>query len=205
MSYFPMFVELQNKKCLVVGGGSVALRKIRVLLEFGAQVTAVAPDFLTEVRELPGVVFLQREFEAKDLSGMQLVVAATDRKEWNHRIAELCKAEKIPCNAVDQIEDCTFIFPSYVKEGEVVAAFSSGGTSPVITQYLKEEMKPHLSGTIGNLAACLGSLRAEVKSTVPTEAERKRCYREILELGLEWDDVPTEQEIREILVKYQRW
>lgn len=224
MSYFPMFVELQNKKCLIVGGGKVAFRKIQVLLEFGADVTVVAPTFMEEIFELqqrlgakekdsvdvnrrtekepPAICICAKKFEDTDLEGMELVVAATDEKELNHDIAELCRKRGIPCNAVDQIEDCSFIFPAYVKEGEVVAAFSSGGSSPVITQYLKEEIKPVLNVNLGNLAVCLGALRQEVKETVETEAERKRFYQEVLQLGLQKDDVPTAEEIAAILRKY---
>ena len=228
MSYFPMFIELSGKNCLIVGGGKVALRKIRVLQEFGANVTVVAPDFIEEIRIMSATVssgkkqiaqesdwdgkgkasgklmLCQKAFEETDLERMELVVAATDEKELNHCISQMCQERRIPCNAVDQIEDCSFIFPAYVKEGEVVAAFSSGGQSPVITQYLKKEMKPVLTENLGKIAECLGTLRQEVKETVTTEAERKRCYEELLQLGLEKDEVPTEKEIAVILKKYQK-
>lgn len=228
MSYFPMFIELSGKNCLIVGGGKVARRKIRVLQEFGANVTVVAPDFIEEIRVMSATVssekkqiaqesdwngegkasgelmLCQKSFEETDLERMELVIAATDEKELNHHISKMCQERGIPCNAVDQIEDCSFIFPAYVKEGEIVAAFSSGGQSPVITQYLKKEMKPVLTENLGKIAECLGTLRQEVKETVATEAERKHCYEELLQLGLEKDEVPTEKEIAVILKKYQK-
>ncbi len=125
MSYFPMFIELNGRRCLVVGGGGIALHKIRVLKEFGADVLVVSPTVLPEILELKGVSYRRKSFDRSDLAGQELVVAATDDAEQNRRISELCREKHIPVNAVDQIKDCSFIFPAYLKEGEVVAAFSS--------------------------------------------------------------------------------
>ena len=145
MSYFPMFIELNGRRCLVVGGGGIALHKIRVLKEFGADVLVVSPTVLPEILELKGVSYRRKSFDRSDLAGQELVVAATDDAEQNRRISELCREKHIPVNAVDQIKDCSFIFPAYLKEGEVVAAFSSGGQSPATAQYLKEAMRQVLT------------------------------------------------------------
>ena len=161
MAYFPMFVQLKKKKCLVIGGGKIALRKIEVLKDFEADITVLAPE-----------------------------------------MSQICRRKKIPVNAVDQKEDCSFIFPSYVKEGEVVAAFSSGGQSPLITQYLKEKIKPDLNKELGQLAQILGSLRKIAKSCIATEQERKAFYKELLQIGLEDIDSLEEQRINEIIQKY---
>ena len=167
MAYFPMFVQLKKKKCLVIGGGKIALRKIEVLKDFEADITVIAPEMITQIRQ----------------------------------INQICR-KKIPVNAVDQKEDCSFIFPSYVKEGEVVAAFSSGGQSPLITQYLKEKIKPDLNKELGQLAQILGSLRKLAKSCIVTEQERKAFYKELLQIGLEDIDSLEEQRINEIIQKY---
>lgn len=203
MSYFPMFIELKGKSCLIVGGGKIALRKVEVLKDFGAQVVLIAPVILPEIKKIKGVVCREKCFEREDLEGQELVVAATDDQELNHRISEVCRKEKIPVNAVDQTEDCSFIFPAYLKEGEVVAAFSSGGQSPVITQYLKAEMQPVMTPRLGELAACLGSLRKAVHQSVKTEEARKKIYREILQFGLNHDTVPSKEEIERIIEKYK--
>lgn len=202
MSYFPMFIELEHAPCLIVGGGRIALRKVEVLLDFGASITVVANDIMEEILSIKAVRSVKKDFEPEDLAGMFLVVAATDDKELNHKIASVCRKQKIPVNAVDQIEDCSFIFPAYLKNGEVVSAFSSGGQSPVITQYLKKEVTPLMTGQIGGLAALLGVLRETVKEQVKTERERKMLYREILHLGLEKNEIPTDEEIAEILAGY---
>ena len=203
MSYFPMFIELKGKCCLIVGGGKIALRKVEVLKDFGAQVVLIAPVILPEIKKIKGVVCREKCFEREDLEGQELVVAATDDQELNHQISEVCRKEKIPVNAVDQTEDCSFIFPAYLKEGEVVAAFSSGGQSPVITQYLKAEMQPVMTPRLGELAACLGSLRKAVHQSVKTEEARKKIYREILQFGLNHDTIPSKEEIERIIEKYK--
>lgn len=202
MSYFPMFVELKGVDCLIVGGGRIALRKAEVLLDFGADVTLTAGRIMDEIQNLSGVRCVEKDFEESDLEGRGLVVAATDDKELNHRIAEACKKKRIPINAVDQAEDCSFIFPAYLKKGEVVSAFSSGGQSPVLTQYLKKEMEPVMTDHLGDLAACLRGLRDLAKHCVDTEGERKRFYRELLHLGLERNEIPSQEEIEKILDTY---
>ena len=179
MAYFPMFVDIKKKKCLIVGGGTVALRKVQVLLDFGADVVVVALEVISKIKEYPVTVY-QRNFEKEDLQGCELVVAATDDAGLNHKIAEAAQKQKIPVNAVDQQEDCSFIFPSYVREQELVGAFSSGGNSPVLTQYLKKYMAQILTAELGEANAYLGSIRPVVKRELDTETMRKKVYQQVL-------------------------
>lgn len=202
MSYFPLFMELKDRDCLVVGGGKVAWRKVKVLMDFGAQVSVVAPEINSEIRELGLAQQTEREFEDGDVQGRTLVVAATDNEALNRRISQLCQALGIPVNAVDQAQDCSFIFPAYVKQGEVVAAFSSGGQSPVMTQYLKAQIKPVMTEELGELAACLGSIRDIVHSSVKTEIARKHLYEELLQLGLQKGKNLETEEIWNVMKKY---
>ena len=226
MAYFPMFVQLKKKKCLVIGGGKIALRKIEVLKDFEADITVIAPEMIPQIRQIDKIRRIFRTFMEEDFKEAELVVAATNdpkvnseiskicmqRKipvnavdqKINHEISQICRRKKIPVNAVDQKEDCSFIFPSYVKEGEVVAAFSSGGQSPLITQYLKEKIKPDLNKELGQLAQILGSLRKIAKSCIATEQERKAFYKELLQIGLKDIDSLEEQRINEIIQKYTK-
>lgn len=201
MAYFPMFIDLKDRCCLVAGGGKVALRKIEALRNFGARITVVAPVILPEILDIEGILCREKYFEKSDLEGQELVVAATDDQEQNHLISLTCREQKIPINAVDQKEDCSFIFPAYLKQGEVVAAFSSGGQSPVIAQYLKARTQPFMTSLLGELAEVLGELRGELPVN-DTGAARKLIYQEILQYGLEKGTVPSKGEIQEILVKY---
>ncbi len=201
MSYFPMFVELKDQDCLVVGGGRIALRKVQVLQDFGAAVTVVAKKIVPELEKQAGVCFLKKECEPEDLAGRKLVIAATADREQNRKISEWCKNGNIPVNVVDQPEDCSFIFPAYLKQRDVVAAFSSGGQSPVMTQHLKEQMRPVMTEEIGKLAACLGHIREYVKQCVGTEELRKKVYQELLQAGLEGNGILSEEKIREVIGK----
>ena len=202
MAYFPMFIQLKGRKCLVVGGGKVALRKIKVLKDFEAEVTVVAPDIIEQIRQIDDICRIFRSFEEKDLKSVELVVAATDDKKENHRISQFCMEQNIPVNAIDQKEDCSFIFPSYIKEGEVVGAFSSSGQSPVITQYLKKEIRPALTKQLGQISESLGEIREVVKKLVWPEKRRKVLYKELLNLSLE-KNMPLDHDIIEqIILKY---
>ena len=204
MSYFPMFIELKGRRCLVVGGGQVAYRKVKKLLKFGAEITVISPEILPEILAIGEVACQKKQFEDTDIGEQTLVVAASNDKELNHRISGICRKKKIWVNAVDQIEDCSFLFPAFVKEGEVVAAFSSGGQSPVTSQYLKERMQTVLTPQIGEIAACLGSLRAVLQQRVETETQRKQIYRELLELGLKQGRAPLETEIADVARQFLR-
>ena len=199
MAYFPMFVDMTERECLIVGGGNVAYRKVMVMLDFGAKVTVVAEDICEELRKLTiddtankenRITFIKRRFEQKDCDGMEMVIAATDDNALNHEIAEYCKAKGIMVNAVDQKADCSFIFPSYIKEKNLVAAFSSGGNSPVLTQYLKGKEQAILTPFLGELNEYMGQIREKVIAEYHTEAERKRVFKEILCAAIDNGRIP---------------
>ena len=209
MAYFPMFVDMTERECLIVGGGNVAYRKVIVMLDFGAKVTVVAEDICDELRKLTiddiasedktgsytankenRITFIKRRFERKDCDGMEVVIAATDDNALNHEIAEYCKANGIMVNAVDQKADCSFIFPSYIKEKNLVAAFSSGGNSPVLTQYLKGKEQEILTPFLGELNEYMGLIREKVIAQYDTEAERKRVFKEILCAAIDNGRIP---------------
>ena len=209
MAYFPMFVDMTERECLIVGGGNVAYRKVIVMLDFGAKGTVVAEDICDELRKLTiddiasedktgsytankenRITFIKRRFERKDCDGMEVVIAATDDNALNHEIAEYCKANGIMVNAVDQKADCSFIFPSYIKEKNLVAAFSSGGNSPVLTQYLKGKEQEVLTPSLGELNEYMGQIREKVIAQYDTEAERKRVFKEILCAAIDNGRIP---------------
>ena len=209
MAYFPMFVDMTERECLIVGGGNVAYRKVIVMLDFGAKVTVVAEDICDELRKLTiddiasedkmgsytankenRITFIKRRFERKDCDGMEMVIAATDDNALNHEIAEYCKANGIMVNAVDQKADCSFIFPSYIKEKNLVAASSSGGNSHVLTQYLKGKEQEILTPFLGELNEYMGQTREKVIAQYDTEAERKRVFKEILCAAIDNGRIP---------------
>ena len=141
MAYFPFFVDIKNKDCLVVGSGSVALRKIEQLLSFEACVTCISPGNI----EIDAVNFINREFKDSDLDNRFIVIACSDNHSLNKHIGRLCREKGIAVNVVDDKEECSFIFPSIIKNGDITAAFSSNGNNPVICKYLKERISPPLN------------------------------------------------------------
>lgn len=207
MSYFPLFVDLTDKKCLVVGGGGVATRKVRMLLDFGARVSVVSKSICDDLFLLStdneNLSLSEREFCEEDICEMYLVIAATNDDILNGQISLLCKEKNIPVNVVDRIDECSFILPAYVKEKNVVAAFSSGGNSPVLAQYLKSRAKEFLTEEIGEVNECLGKTRNKIRNIFPTETIRKEVFKGILEYALSNNNIPTEKEIEIIISRYK--
>ena len=190
MAYIPIFYEIKARICLVVGGGSVAYRKIRALLDFEAKVVCVAEQVCEDVLRLS---------EAQESGRLDLICKSYEPVQLNHRIAEYCKDRGILVNAVDQKEDCSFIFPAYVRERNLVAAFSSSGNSPVIAQYLKEQERDILTPLLAELNEYMGEWRPQIQAAYRTMEERKYAYQRILRMTLDSGRIPGEDEIKAIL------
>lgn len=139
MRYYPVFLDLKDRPVLVVGAGTVALRKTRGLLEAGARVTVVAPDALSDFDGLP-VRLIRRPFRAADLAGAVLVFAATDDRRVNHRIGIAAKGKTIFANIADSAEECDFVVPARVERGDVHIAISTGGKSPRLSADLRRKL-----------------------------------------------------------------
>ncbi|WP_406545218.1 bifunctional precorrin-2 dehydrogenase/sirohydrochlorin ferrochelatase [Pseudobutyrivibrio sp.] len=203
MAYFPMFVDLTDANCLVVGGGSVALRKVNVLLDFGAKVHVIAKEISMDLaafsEETDHLLLEQREFTPFDLQDRKLVIVATSDNELNGQIYMMCSEGGIPVNVVDDQEKCSFIFPSYIKEQNLVGAFSSGGNSPALTQYLKNKEKEILTPRLGELNEVLGRWRQPIKELFPLESSRKSAFEQLIDYALCYDGIPTDEEIEELL------
>ena len=203
MAYFPMFVDLTDANCLVVGGGSVALRKVNVLLDFGAKVHVIAKEISMDLaalsEETDHLLLEKREFTPFDLQDRKLVIVATSDNELNRQIYMMCSEGGIPVNVVDDQEKCSFIFPSYIKEQNLVGAFSSGGNSPALTQYLKNKEKEILTPRLGELNEVLGRWRQPIKELFPLESSRKSAFEQLIDYVLCYDGIPTDEEIEELL------
>lgn len=179
MAYFPMFVELSGSRVLIVGGGKVALRKAYKLLPYGADITVVAPDICRELEEFSGVHIVKESFSDDMLNSCDMVIAATDDRKLNARISKLCGEAKIPVNAVDDAELCSFLFPCLVKKGELSIGISTGGASPTAAISFKEKIEELVPEGIDGILEYLGDIRAEVKELFPDEALRSRIFREL--------------------------
>ena len=201
MSYFPFFMEIKDKECLVVGGGMVALRKIEKLLPFGVKITVVSPVFCSEIEELEGIDRICRRFEREDIEGKMFVIGATDNEAVNRDISVLCREKNIPVNIVDDPKKCTFFFPALVKQGEFVAGFSSGGGSPLAAQYIRKKVEDAVPVGFDKVVDVLSAVREQVKAEIPDMRKRESVFKKIFALALEKEGNITETEIDEIIRK----
>lgn len=183
MDFFPLFANLRDQPCLVVGGGPVAARKARELVAAGASVTVNAPDFDPALKSLAaeGRVRLHvGTLEPALVSAQILIVAATSDAEVNRRVAEAARDALRLCNVVDDGAQSSVIFPAIVERGPLTIAVSSGGRSPVLARVLRQRLEQWLPAGIGALAEWLGSLRAEVKRRLPDIAARRAYWERLL-------------------------
>ena len=184
MDLLPIFLNIKNKKCVVVGGGEVAFRKATLLLRAGADLHIVAPLVSDELRKLRvdrDCTITLKKIEEADLNDAVLVVAATDDLEINERVSVIASKLNIPVNVVDQPHLCSFIMPSIVDRSPIVVAISSGGTSPILTRKLKELNETMIPGRIDKLAELLGSFRGRVKNEIDDFSERIRFWENVLD------------------------
>ncbi|HTS30668.1 MAG TPA: bifunctional precorrin-2 dehydrogenase/sirohydrochlorin ferrochelatase [Bryobacteraceae bacterium] len=140
MRHYPIFLDLKDKPVLVVGAGKVALRKTKGLLEAGARITVVAPEWEPEFDSLP-VRIVARRFRASDLAGSTLVFAATDDRLTNHRIGIAAKGKGIFANIADSAQECGFLVPARLQRGSVQIAVSTGGESPRLSAELRRKLE----------------------------------------------------------------
>jgi uroporphyrin-III C-methyltransferase/precorrin-2 dehydrogenase/sirohydrochlorin ferrochelatase len=187
MHYFPVFLDLKSKRCVVIGGGAVAERKTANLLKAGADVILIAPTLtnsLTSWRDAGQLTHVDRLFDDPDLNGAHLVIAATSDAEVNRRIAELANDQRIPINVADQPELCSFIVPSIIDRSPVVAAISTGGASPVLARLIRSRIESIIPAGYGRLASLCSRFRQRVKETFSNPADRRIFWDQILEGGV---------------------
>jgi uroporphyrin-III C-methyltransferase/precorrin-2 dehydrogenase/sirohydrochlorin ferrochelatase len=183
MQNYPIFMNLIKQPCLVVGGGPVALRKIRLMSSAGAQITVVAPEICGELEQefANSITHLKREFQEGDIVGYRLITAATNQPKLNQRISELAQEINVPVNVVDQPELCSFITPSIVDRSPVVVAISTGGNSPVLARMLRAKLEALIPASYGRFAAVMGKYRARLATALPDERDRRQFWEGIVQ------------------------
>ena len=179
MQHLPLFADLNNRPVLVVGGGAVAERRVTLLLAAGARVTVLAPQISEGLAELVAEKRLEhaaREFGDERLDPYWLVVAATDDRSVNVRVAAAAEAARRFCNAVDDSELCSFIMPAIVDRAPVTIAIGTGGHSPVLARWVKGLIEAWLPRRLGALAELAGRWRERVRLRVPDATERRHFW-----------------------------
>ena len=184
MNFLPIFLDLKNRSCAVIGGGEVASRKLTLLLEAGAQVTVYAPTAGETVRRWAAdgkIRHVAQEFRPEMLDGCALVIAATDDKSVNRRVSDAAKARNIPVNVVDQPDLCTFIMPSIIDRSPVIVAVSTGGSSPVLARLIRARLETLIPAGYGRLAKLVATFRDVVKQRFTHPPRRRRFWEEVLQ------------------------
>jgi len=184
MAYYPIFIKLDGKTALVVGGGKVAQRKIETLLEYGASIHIISTeltDKLKQLAEFGKIRHIGEKFENEHLDEAFLVIAATDDEKLNHEISETAQKRGLLINAVDQPADCNFIVPSIVKRGDLIVAISTSGKSPALAKKLRKEMGEHFGSEYEAFLILMGCLRKEVLKMGLSQDENSRIFKEIVD------------------------
>ena len=184
MDYLPLFHKLQGGRVLVVGGGEIALRKARLLADAGSELRVVAPDVVGQLAALAregGGEVLVRGYQAADLVGCRLVIAATDDPGLNAQVSADAQALSLPVNVVDAPALCTVIFPAIVDRSPLVIAVSSGGDAPVLARLIRAKLEAWIPSAYGELAGLAARFRHKVKTLYPDVNQRRGFWETVFQ------------------------
>ena len=184
MQALPIFINITNRLCLVIGGGDVASRKVSMLLKANAAVTLISPNLCLELQVLADanrIQFIRAEYASEFLSGAVLVIAATDNELVNSTVSNDAKILNIPVNVVDSPALCTFTMASIVDRSPIVIAISSEGNAPVLARYIRTKIETMLPTSYGRVAEIAGEFRDKVKARFSTSQERRIFWEGVLQ------------------------
>lgn len=187
MDYLPIFVNIKDQHCLIVGGGAVAARKADLFIKAGAMVTVIAPELKTEMKyhlSHGKIVWQMDEFSAEiveNITKPQYVISATDEEAVNQAVYHYCKQHEIPVNVADQTEYCDFILPAIVDRSPMTIAISTGGRSPVLARVMKARLESFIPAGIGRVTDLVGRYRQKVKNAIQCLDGRKAFWEKLLD------------------------
>ena len=193
--YYPILLNIHDKKCLVVGGGNVAWRKVCSLKEAGARVTVVSPEFCPEMKNETGIERIQQKYDEGFLNGALVVIASTDDEEVNKKVYYDAVKRGILVNVVDRPEFCSFIVPATISRGDLSISISTGGASPALARNIRESLEKQFGDEYGEFAKLLSETRRKILSDVSDESIRRDILQRIA--GLDMLDVVKEKGIAE--------
>jgi len=176
--YYPVFLKVENRPCLVVGGGEVGARKVKTLLSCGASVALVSPEVVEWLEEKieEGVVYLVgNHYEEKQLEGCFLVIAATDDLELNSRIAKDAEKHGILCNVVDYPQEGNFILPALIQRGALTVAISTSGKSPALARKIRQDLEQRFGVEYADFLEIMGAVRSRLlKESQDSRANKEK-------------------------------
>lgn len=186
--YYPLFLDLSDTLCLVVGGGAVAERKVLGLLEAGSSVRVVSPVFTPTLESLAAAGRIEAicaPYERAQLTGVSLVFAATNDRQVNAQIASDAAAQNLPVNVADAPHEGDFITPSVVRRGDLCIAITTGGNNPTLTARLAEELETRFGPEYAEFVQLLGRMRDKIKTTTTDPEARRRAFTHLLDAEVE--------------------
>ncbi len=184
MEFFPLFLRIQDRDCVVIGGGEVAARKVALLRRAGGRVRVVSPVLSPSLQRLADTgafTHVARTFQPGDTAGAALVIAGTDDPAVNRQVAAEADANHIPVNVVDSPEHGSFVVPSIVDRSPVVVAVSSGGASPVLSRLIRTRLESVIPAAYGRLADLAARYRDRVKAALQNPGDRRRFWDRVLQ------------------------
>ncbi len=187
MKYYPVYLDIKNRNCLVIGGGSVGTRKVLTLLTCGANVTVVSTAVTEKLQELSnnGVIELQkRPFQTTDLDHRFLVIGATDNQELNFKIHAEAERRGLLCNIADRPEACNFILPSIVNRGDLIIAISTSGKSPAFAKKLRKHLEKEFGDEYTEFLNLMGAVRKKLLSQDHEPEAHKHLFEQLIEKDL---------------------
>ena len=185
--YYPIYLDIEGRNVVIIGGGNVCARIAETMMNYGARVTIVSPEFTEEIEKWAGEGCLQlsrKKYDERDLEGAKIVIASTDDEAVNTQIAADCRRRRIPVNVVDVTPLCEFIVPAIIEKGSIQIAISTGGKSPALARTLKEELQRAIGPEYDEVNQTMGSLRDAAKKTLPTDIDRKKFFDGIIAEGI---------------------
>ena len=188
MNRFPLCINLEDKRFLIVGYGRIAKRKLKAISEFTSNIKIITKD-PTEEELGKGIEIVNKCFDEKDLEGVDFVITATGNREQDEAVVASCKAKGIPVNAADDREECDFFLPGIIKRGDLVVSVSTSGKSPAYSRHLREQIEDVIPDNIEKILDILGKLRNTLPSKVEPQVERSKIYNYVMSKLLSMDDL----------------
>jgi precorrin-2 dehydrogenase/sirohydrochlorin ferrochelatase len=187
MKYYPVHLDINNRKVLVVGGGSVGTRKVKTLLDCGARVTVVSPEVSRQLRELAAsgdIKLAERSYQSEDLNGVFVVIGATDDETLNQQISSDADRLNTLCNIADRPEVCNFILPSIVQRNDLVITISTSGQSPALAKKLRKALENQFGEEYGTLLQLMGAIRKKLLQQAHKPEAHKPLFEQLINSDL---------------------
>ena len=184
MRYYPVYLDIQHKKCLVVGGGSVGTRKVNTLVECGALVTVVSPEIseaLASLADHRAIDIQKRGYQSTDLNGVFLVIGATSDERLNQQISNDAERLNILCNIADRPAACNFILPAIVHRGDLVIAISTSGNSPAFAKKLRKDIEKQYGAEYAAFLQLMGAIRQRLLQADHAPEAHKPIFNKIIQ------------------------